>query len=210
VTDQPTHVLLADDHPTVRVGLRVLLERAPDIDVVAEAEDGQEALALIEELTPDVAVVDCELPDIEGPQVAAEVERLRPSVRVLALSAHDDERYVRGMLAAGAVGYLLKEEAPQTIVMAVRTAAKGKGYFSPGVAGKVDAWARGEPPAGLTEREFDVLRLLAEGLTNRQIAQALDIAERTVGFHVGNILEKLDVASRVDAVMWAKDEGIVP
>jgi DNA-binding NarL/FixJ family response regulator len=210
VTDQPTRVLLADDHPTVRVGLRVLLERAPDIDVVAEAEDGQEALALIEELTPDVAVVDCELPDIEGPQVAAEIERLRPSVRVLALSAHDDERYVRGMLAAGAVGYLLKEEAPQTIVMAVRTAAKGKGYFSPSVAGKVDAWAQGERPGGLTEREFDVLRLVAEGLTNRQIAQALDIAERTVGFHVSNVLEKLGAASRVEAAMWAKDEGIVP
>ena len=113
MTDQPTRVLLADDHPTVRVGLRVLLERAPDIDVVAEAEDGQEALAL------DVAVVDCELPDIEGPQVAAEIERLRPSVQVLALSAHDDERYVRGMLAAGAVGYLLKEEAPQAIVAAM-------------------------------------------------------------------------------------------
>ena len=210
MTDQPTRVLLTDDHPTVRVGLRVLLERAPDIDVITEAEDGQETLALIEELALDVAVVDCELPDIEGPQVAAEIGRLRPSVQVLALSAHNDERYVRGMLAAGAVGYLLKEEAPEAIVAAVRAAARGEGYFSPGVAGKVDAWARGEPPGGLTEREFDVLRLVAEGLTNRQIAQALDIAERTVGFHVSNILEKLDVASRVEAAMWAKDEGIVP
>ncbi|HDQ73574.1 MAG TPA: response regulator transcription factor, partial [Chloroflexi bacterium] len=99
--DQSIRVLLADDHPTVRVGLRVLLERAPDIDVVAEAEDGQEALALVEELAPDVGVLDCELPDIEGPQVAAEIERLCPSVQVLALSAHDDERYVRGMLDAG-------------------------------------------------------------------------------------------------------------
>ena len=208
--DQPIRVLLADDHPTVRVGLRVLLERAPDIEVVAEAEGGQETLALIEELMPDVAVVDCELPDIEGPQVAAEVERLCPQVRVLALSAHDDERYVRGMLDAGAVGYLLKEEAPEAIVAAVRAAARGEGYFSPGVAGKVEAWARGEPPGGLTEREFEVLRLLAEGLTNREIAQTLDIVERTVSFHVSNILEKLDVLSRVEAAMWAKDQGIIP
>ena len=203
-------VLLADDHPTVRVGLRVLLERAPDIDVVAEAEGGQETLALIEELMPDVAVVDCELPDIEGPQVAAEVERLHPQVRVLALSAHDDERYVRGMLEAGAVGYLLKEEAPGAITAAVRAAARGEGYFSPGVAGKVEAWVCGEPPGGLTERELEVLRLLAEGLTNREIAQTLDIVERTVSFHVSNILEKLDVLSRVEAAMWAKDQGIIP
>ena len=208
--DQPIRVLLADDHPTVRVGLRVLLERAPDIDVVAEAEDGQEALALVEELSPDVSVLDCELPDIEGPQVAAEIERLRPSVQVLALSAHDDERYVRGMLDAGAVGYLLKDEAPETIVAAVRAAARGEGYFSPGVAGKVEAWTREEPPGGLTDREFDVLRLVAEGLTNRQIAQSLDIAERTAGFHVSNVLEKLGAASRVEAAMWAKDQGVVP
>ncbi len=203
-------VLLADDHPTVRVGLRVLLERAPDIEVVAEAEDGQEALALVEELAPDVAVVDCELPDVEGPQVAAEVERLRPQVRVLALSAHDDERYVRGMLEAGAVGYLLKEEAPGAIVAAVRAAARDGRYFSPGVAGKVEAWVHGEPPGGLTERELEVLRLLAEGLTNHEIAQTLDIVERTVSFHVSNILEKLDVLSRVEAAMWAKDQGIIP
>jgi DNA-binding NarL/FixJ family response regulator len=105
------------------------------------------------------------------------------------------------MLDGRAVGYLLKEEAPEAIVAAVRAAARGEGYFSPGVAGKVEAWTRGEPPGGLTDREFDVLRLVAEGLTNRQIAQALDIAERTVGFHVSNVLE-LGVASRTEAVAW--------
>lgn len=208
-TTEVIRVLLADDHPTVRVGLRVLLEQAPDIDVVGEAEDGREALALIDDLAPDVAVVDCELPDIEGPQVAQEIRQREFPVRVLALSAYDDERYVRGMLEAGAVGYLLKEEAPETIVAAVRAAVRGEGYFSPGVASKVDAWARSEPPGGLTQREVDVLRLVAEGYTNARIAQALNIAERTVAFHVSNILKKLNAASRIDAAMWAKDQGIV-
>ncbi len=201
-------VLLVDDHPAVRIGLRVLLEQAPDVAVVGEAEDGREALRLAEELEPDVAVVDCELPDMEGSDVAREMLR-QWAVRVLALSSYDDEHYVRGMLEAGAVGYLLKEEAPQTIVAAVRTAADGEGYFSPGVAGKVDAWARGEPPGGLTQREIDVLCLVAQGYTNARIAHELTIAERTVAFHVSNVLEKLDAESRIDAAMWAKDQGIV-
>jgi DNA-binding NarL/FixJ family response regulator len=202
-------VLLVDDHPAVRIGLRVLLEQAPDVTVVGEAEDGREALRLAEELTPDVAVVDCELPEIEGAEVAREMRQQEGLVRVLALSSYDDEHYVRGMLEAGAVGYLLKEEAPQTIVTAVRTAAEGDGYFSPGVAGKVDAWARGEPPGGLTQREIDVLRLVAEGYTNARIAHEMSIAERTVAFHVSNVLEKLGAESRLDAAMWAKDQGIV-
>jgi DNA-binding NarL/FixJ family response regulator len=164
---------------------------------------------LTEELEVDVAVVDCELPEVAGTEVARELRRQASTIQVLALSSYDDEHYVRGMLDAGAVGYLLKEEAPRTIVAAVRTAAEGDGYFSPGVAGKVDAWARGEPPSGLTQREIDVLRLVAEGYTNARIAHELSIAERTVAFHVSNVLEKLDAESRLDAAMWAKDQGIV-
>jgi DNA-binding NarL/FixJ family response regulator len=202
-------VLLADDHPTMRIGLRVLLERAPGVEVVGEAQDGKEALALIEELQPDVAVVDCELPEIEGTQVALEIRRQGWPVRVLALSAHDDERYVRGMLEAGAVGYLLKEEAPETIVTAVQATARGEGHFSPPVASKVIAWSRGEQPGKLTEREIEVLRLVAEGLSNKEIAQTLSVAVRTVEFHVGNILSKLRVASRVEAAVWAKEQGVV-
>lgn len=202
-------VLLVDDHPAVRIGLLVLLEQAPDVTVVGEAENGREALRLTEELEVDVAVVDCELPEVAGTEVARELRRQASTIQVLALSSYDDEHYVRGMLDAGAVGYLLKEEAPRTIVAAVRTAAEGDGYFSPGVAGKVDAWARGEPPSGLTQREIDVLRLVAEGYTNARIAHELSIAERTVAFHVSNVLEKLDAESRLDAAMWAKDQGIV-
>lgn len=106
--------------------------------------------------------------------------------------------------------YLLKEEAPEVIVEAVRAAAQGEGYLSPPVASKVAAWVRGERPGGLTERELDVLRLVAKGLSNKEIAQALSVSVRTVGFHVGNILEKLGVASRVEAAVWAKENRIVP
>ncbi len=113
-------------------------------------------------------------------------------------------------LEAGAVGYLLKEEAPEVIAAAVRAAARGEGCFSPPVAAKVAAWVRGERPGGLTEREAEVLRLVTEGLSNKEIAQALSVSVRTVGFHVGKILEKLGVASRVEAAVWAKEIGIVP
>jgi len=203
-----TRVLLADDHPTLRLGLRVLLDQAPDLVVVREAEDGEEALAQIETRVPDVAVLDCQLPGIEGTQVALEIRRRGLPVQVLALSSYDDDRYVRGMLEAGAVGYLLKEEAPETIVAAVRAAAQGEGYFSPPVASKMAAWARGERPGGLTEREVEVLQLVAKGPSNKEIAQTLSITVRTVDFHVSNILKKLEVTSRVEAAVWAKEQGV--
>ena len=147
---------------------------------------------------------------MEGAQVALEIRRRGLPVRVLALSSYDGERYVQGMLEAGATGYLLKEEAPGVIVAAVRAAARGEGYFSPPAAAKVVAWARGERPAGLTEREVEVLRLVAEGLSNKEIAHKLRVKKRTVEFHVGNILRKLGVASRVEAAVWAKEHGVVP
>ncbi|MCD6552860.1 MAG: response regulator transcription factor [Anaerolineae bacterium] len=202
-------ILLADDHPTLRVGLRVLLDQAPDVEVVGEAEDGEEALALIEALAPDVAVLDCQLPGMSGPQVAAEMQRRGLPTKVLALSSYSDDHYVRGMLEAGAVGYLLKSEAPEVIVAAVRSAVEGGSYCSPPVASKIAAWARGDLPAGLTRREIEVLRLVAEGLSNKEIAHRLKVTERTAEFHVGNILRKLGVASRVEAAMWAKEQSMV-
>jgi len=202
-------VLLADDHPALRVGLRVLLVQAPDIEVVGEANSGEEALLQIEALRPDVVVLDCQLPGMAGPEVARETRRRGLPARVLALSAYQDERYVRGMLEAGAMGYLLKEEAPAVIMEAVHKAAHGEGYFSSPVAAKVAAWARGERSGGLTEREVEVLQLVTRGLSNKEIAHVLQVKERTVEFHVSNILKKLGVASRVEAAMWAKDHGVI-
>ena len=156
-----------------------------------------------------MAVLDCQLPGMSGPQVAAEMQRRGLPTKVLALSSYSDDHYVRGMLEAGAVGYLLKSEAPEVIVAAVRAAVEGESYFSPPVVEKVAAWTRGERPGGLTERELEVLRLVVEGLDNREIAQKLQVTKRTAEFHVGNILKKLGVTSRVEAAMWAKEQGVV-
>ena len=206
-------VVLADDHPALRLGLRVLLEQSSDIDVVGEASRGEEAITLVQQLQPDVLVLDCELPGMSGPEVAATLRARNTPTRILALSAFSDDDYIRSMLEAGAVGYLLKSEAAEHIVAAVRAAARGEGYFSPPIARKVAAWVSGEerkaPTLGaLTSREMDVLRLVARGWTNTRIAQTLDITERTVEFHLTNILRKLGVSSRVEAALWAKDRGL--
>jgi DNA-binding NarL/FixJ family response regulator len=209
----PIRVLLADDHPALRIGLRVLLEQAADVQVVGETGDGKDALAQIESLRPDVVVLDCELPGMTGAMVAAEARRRGLPTRVLALSAHADERYVRGMIDAGAAGYLLKEEAPGVIVSAVRAAAKGASWFSPIVAAQVAAWARGEkvpsPIADLTEREHQVLRLVAAGKMNKEIGAALGISEKTVEKYLSELFAKLHVASRVEAAVLAVRERLV-
>jgi len=203
-------VLLADDHPALRVGLRVLLEQAPGVEVVAETGDGVQALEQIVALEPDVAVLDCRLPGLPGTEVAAQVRRRGLATRILALSTYSDEQYVRGMLAAGAVGYLLKEDAPGVIVAAVQAAAQGRAWLSPAVAAVVAALARSDHPSpqDLTEREREVLRLVAQGRTNKEIALSLGIAERTVEFHITNLLAKLRLASRVEAAVWATEHGL--
>ena len=203
-------VLLADDHPALRLGLRVLLDRAPDVEVVGEAEDGEEALALIEALVPDVAVLDCQLPVLEGTEVALEIQRRGLPVRVLALSSYDDERYVQGMLEAGATGYLLKDEAPAVIVAAVRAAARGERLWTAEQFAR--AWRWGEEVEerwnALTKRDQEVLALVAAGKSNKEIAQALNVTVRTVEFHVSNVLGKLGLTSRVEAAVWVKEHRL--
>lgn len=188
------------------MGLRVLLDRAPDIQVVGEADDGEMALALIERLHPDVAVLDCQLPGVEGAAVAQEVARRGLPVRVVALSAYDDDRYLAGMLAAGAVGYLLKNEAPGQIVAAVQAAMRGEWLWTPQQQARVERWQAevARVRDSLTDREREVLRCVADGLSNKEIAQALHITVRTADFHVSNILRKLGAISRVEAAVWAQ------
>jgi DNA-binding NarL/FixJ family response regulator len=205
-------VLLADDHPIVRTGIRAMLQGAVDIDVVAEAKSGAEALDLVEQLQPDLLLLDMEMPGMSGVEVAKRLKMVKSRVRVLALSAYDDAQYVHSLLASGAAGYLTKEEAPEMIIDAVRGVARGEeGWLSRRAVAKVTAWARQENEEGgkLTERELEVLRLVVAGKTNQEIALALHISDKTVEKHVGAILSKMNAASRVEAAVQAVQKGLV-
>ncbi len=202
-------VLLADDHPIVRTGIRSLIESASDIEVVAEAKSGAEALTLVQDLQPDVLLLDMEMPGMSGVEVAKRLKQMQSSVRVLALSAYDDQQYVRNLLANGAAGYLTKEEAPNMIIDAVRGVARGEqGWLSRRAIATMTAWTR-DDITPLTDRETEVLGLVAGGKTNQEIALALGISEKTVEKHVGAILTKLNVASRVEAAVYAVQHGMV-
>jgi DNA-binding NarL/FixJ family response regulator len=204
-------VLLADDHPVVRAGIRNELQAA-GIQVVGEAASGEQALRLVEELQPDVLVLDVEMPGLNGVEVARRLRERHPALPILVLSAYDHAAYVFGLLEAGATGYVLKDEALETIVMAVEGAVKGEMWLSPRVAAKVTKRALGREKAtrpALSEREVEVLRLVAAGRTDGEIGQELSIAERTVRYHLRNIYDKLGVKARVEAVAWAVREGLV-
>jgi DNA-binding NarL/FixJ family response regulator len=199
-------VVMIDDHPIVRSGIRMLLERAGDIIVVGEADRGDNAVRMVQELQPHVLLLDMEMPGKDGLTVARELKEAALNVRVLALSAHDDEEYIMNLLQIGAAGYLTKEEALDTIVDAVRGVAKGEeGWLSRRAAARITTATRKQPNKliDLTEREEEVVALLADGHTNNEIADLINVTERTVRFHLRNIYDKLDVNSRAAAISWA-------
>jgi DNA-binding NarL/FixJ family response regulator len=203
---EPIRVLVADDHPPLRLGLRALLERRPEVQVVAEAGDGETALAMLETLQPDVAILDIRLPRRDGLALAREIRRRGWPIRILLLSAYDDEALIREAMAVGVEGYLLKSEGLEAIAAAVQSVARGLTAFSP----EILARARGLPERGgegLTEREREILELVAEGLTNRAIAQRLGLSPRTVEYHLGQIFQRLGVSSRAAAVKEAMRRG---
>lgn len=210
-------VVLADDHPVVRSGIRHLLERTPDIKVVGETSDGPNTLELIRKVAPDMLLLDMEMPGMLGVEVAREVGKLDFPVRILALSAYDDEQYIFGLLEAGAAGYLTKEEAPDTIVEAVRGIMRGEeGWISRRVAAIVMRQAsHSHQPTNrransvLNERELQVLRLLAHGQSNSEIAAALFLTEGSVKNLVTSIYNRLGLRTRAEAVAWAWQNGIV-
>ncbi|MDQ5853124.1 MAG: response regulator transcription factor [Chloroflexota bacterium] len=204
-------VVLADDHAVVRKGVRELLEDEPDIEVAGEASDGQQAVELAVALQPDVVVMDVAMPELSGVEATKRIRSLAPSVRILALTAYDDEPYIFGLLDAGATGYVLKTAESREIVRAVRAAAAGQAVLDPKVATRVVARARqpAAPAEALTERELTILRLAARGLTNKQIGAELDISDRTVQNHLANIYAKLLVASRTEAVTVALQRGLI-
>jgi len=210
----PIRVVLADDHAVVRKGIREFLEEEGDIQVVAEAATGVEAVALTQQHRPDVAVLDIQMPEMTGIEATRQIKAQMPSVRILVLTAYDDDPYIFAMLQAGASGYILKNAPSDELVRAVRAVARGESALDPAVTAKVMAQlASGKPsgaqqaPEGLTARELDVLRLAARGHTNRAIGRALGISNRTVQGHLANIFGKLGVANRTEAVLLALKQG---
>lgn len=207
-------VILADDHALVRQGIRQFLDEADDIEVVGEAADGSEALKLVGEVRPDVAVLDIQMPELTGIEVTRQIKSRFPEVRVLILTAYDDDPYVFALLREGANGYLLKSAEPDEFLKSVRAVFCGEPALSPGITEAVLRRVREGRPAGsveqvepLTLREVEVLRLAAQGLTNRAIGHELGISDRTVQGHLANIYGKLGVGSRTEAVTEALKRG---
>jgi two-component system, NarL family, response regulator LiaR len=204
-------VVIADDHNVVRKGIRELLTEEPDIAVIGEARTGYEAVDLAVALQPDVVVMDIAMPELSGVEATRQIRAAAPRVRILALTAYADDPYIYGLLDAGATGYILKTAEGREIVRAVRAVALGQSVIDPAVASRLIARIT-HPPAGgdvLTDRELDVLRLAARGLTNKQIGSDLAISDRTVQNHLANIYTKLGVASRTEAVTSALQRDLI-
>jgi DNA-binding NarL/FixJ family response regulator len=206
-------VLIADDHGIVRSGLRMLIERQSDMRVVAEADDGVAALESTQAERPDVAVLDVSMPRMTGLQAAREIRAHVPDTRVLLLSMHDDERYFLEGLEAGAAGYVLKRAADTDLIGAVRTVAGGRTFLSDEAQrALMDEWLEGgraEPDDPLTPRELEVVKLIAEAFTNRQIAETLKLSEKTIESHRANVFAKLGMRDRVEIVRYAIRRGLV-
>jgi DNA-binding NarL/FixJ family response regulator len=208
-------ILLADDHALVRAGFRALLQDMADVEVVGEADDGHEALRLIAELHPDVAILDISMPGLNGLEVASRATKEHPQTRLIMLSMHADEEYVRRALFAGARGYLLKNADRGELELAVRAVARGDAWLSPAVSKKVvAAYGRGSPaPKGpfelLTPRQREILQLIAEGLSTKEIAHRLAISVKTVETHRAELMRRLDIHDIAGLVRYAIRAGIV-
>ena len=210
-------ILIADDHAFVREGTRRILEQEPDLEVVAEAADGEEAVKLSYDLNPDVALLDVAMPRVDGIEATRRIKAMCPAVAILVLSAYDDDQFIFGLLEAGAAGYLLKNVRGQEIVDAIRAVHAGESVLHPSVARKVlnrFAGVSGKQREKrsldlLTEREMEVLRMVTKGLSNKDIADGLCLSVRTIQGHLANIFNKLRVSSRTEAVVHALKEGWV-
>jgi DNA-binding NarL/FixJ family response regulator len=206
-------ILIADDHGIVRGGMKLLIDRQPDMEVVAEAGDGAEAVERAIGERPDVCILDVSMPKLTGLQAAREIRAHLPDTAVLMLSMHDDDRYLFEALKAGAGGYVLKKEADQFLVDAVRAVVRGEPFLT-GAAQRalVREWMSDEssgPSEPLTPREQEVLKLIAEAHTNREIGEILHLAEKTVESHRGNLLRKLGMRDRVELVRYAIRRGLI-
>jgi len=210
-------LLLVDDHEVVRSGLRMLLDSEQDVQIVGEAGTAEEALRAVQELEPDVVLMDIGLPDMSGIEAATRIREIRPQVAVVALTIHEDKEYFFRMLDAGASGYVPKRAAPEELLTAIRAAAKGEVYLYPSLATLLVKDYLGQDPDdrearilnGLTERELEVLGHLADGASNSEIGETLQISPKTVARHRENIMRKLNLHSRTELVKYAIRKGII-
>jgi DNA-binding NarL/FixJ family response regulator len=207
----PIRILIADDHSVVRQGLRMFLSLDPELEVIGEAENGEEAVARARALNPDVVLMDMLMPVMDGVTATTQIRSELPDTEVIALTSVLDDGTVVGAVRAGAIGYLLKDTEADELCRAIKAAAAGQVQLSPDAATRLMREVRtpDEPAQALTDREGDVLRLLAQGKANKEIAAELTIGEKTVKTHVSNILLKLDVRSRTQAALYAAQHGLV-
>lgn len=210
-TERPIRVLIVDDHDMVRRGLGVFLSVSNDLEHVGDAADGEEALRLVEELQPDVVLMDLRMPGMDGVEATQRIRDEYPDTQVVALTSYKEEKLVRDALQAGAIAYLLKNATVEELAAAIRAAHAGQPTLAPEATQVLINQTRRPTPSqfNLSERELDVLAGIVEGLTNRQIAERLSISRSTVKFHVSSILAKLGVASRTEAVALAIQHGLV-
>lgn len=213
---EPVRLLLVDDHPIVRTGLRMLFQSEPGLVVVGEADSGAAALKAAEQLHPDVVIMDVAMPDMNGIEATRRIKANNPETAVLALTMHEDEQYFFAMLNAGASGYIPKRAAPDDLVSAIHVVAEGNFFLYSTLARflikdmtEQDLTGGGEPVASLTPRETEVLTYIAEGYTSREIADTLVISVKTVERHRENIMTKLDIHNRVDLVKFAMRKGLI-
>jgi two-component system response regulator NreC len=207
-------IILAEDHETVREGLKLIVNSQTDMEVIGEANNGSAAIKLARELAPDIVVMDISMPELNGLKATKKLKQVCPQVKVLTLTRHTDDAYLQQLIQAGASGYVLKQSAPTELIRAIHAVSEGKSYLDPALTNKVmggyasrAASRRGEKRSDLTDREAEVLRLIAWGYSNKEIGARMDISVKTVEAHKANAMQKMDMRSRIDIVRYAILQG---
>lgn len=209
-----TRIVLAEDHKTVREGIKLLVNAQPDMEVSGEAGDGEAAVKMVRELLPGLVIMDISMPEMNGLKATKKLRELYPDLKILMLTRHTDDGYLQQMIAAGANGYVLKQSAPSELINAIRSVRDGNAYLDPTLTQRVmggyasrAASKRGEGKGDLSDRESEVLRLIAWGYSNKEIGGRLDLSVKTIEAHKANAMRKLDIGSRIDIVRYAILQG---